>query len=283
MSTRVVRLLTLMTFIAVLTLGVIAGSAATSSVSAGEADECLSCHGQADFKSMGVYVDPAQFAKTPHADLGCSSCHSSITGYPHTTEGKEAPATTAVLKEEAASSCSSCHSDANQSFQTSIHSEMGLDCTSCHGDVHTVLASADPKSTTYRQNIPATCGQCHEGEVTESYKESYHGIAVKFGSSKAADCTSCHGSHGIVAVQAPNSPVAANNVPKTCASCHGTAGAKLAIGKEHVTIKNEGWGRPLYYTSKFFTWLTIITMTVLILWIEIELFHRLRVRKKSAQ
>ena len=281
MSTRVTRLLRLVAFAAAVTIISIAGSAALTNVSAaGEAEDCLSCHGQADYKTMGVFVDQTKFSKTPHSDLGCSSCHSGITGYPHASGGENAAANTAVFKQEAATSCSSCHNEATGSFQQSIHSDMGLDCASCHGDVHTILRSSEPKSATYRKNVPATCGQCHEGKVTKSYEESYHGIAVKLGSSTAANCASCHGSHGIVAAQSPGSPVAKANVPETCAKCHGTAGAKLALGEEHAVVKNEGWGKPLYFTSKFFTWLTIITMTLLILHIELELLHRLRAGKK---
>jgi cytochrome b subunit of formate dehydrogenase len=55
------------------------------------------------------------------------------------------------------------------SYQQSVHglavakgSKTAAVCTDCHG-AHEILAASDPRSTTNRVNLPATCGKCHAG------------------------------------------------------------------------------------------------------------------------
>ncbi len=53
-----------------------------------------------------------------------------------------------------------------------------------------------------------------------SYQESVHGRAIAKGSTKAAVCTDCHGSHEILAANDAKSPISKFNVPATCGKCH---------------------------------------------------------------
>jgi cytochrome b subunit of formate dehydrogenase/5-methylcytosine-specific restriction endonuclease McrA len=53
-----------------------------------------------------------------------------------------------------------------------------------------------------------------------SYQESVHGRATEKGSTKAAVCTDCHGSHKILAANDDQSSIAKFNVPNTCGKCH---------------------------------------------------------------
>jgi len=53
-----------------------------------------------------------------------------------------------------------------------------------------------------------------------SYQQSVHGRAIENGSTKAAVCTDCHGSHEILAANEQNSSIAKFNVPATCGKCH---------------------------------------------------------------
>ena len=52
------------------------------------------------------------------------------------------------------------------------------------------------------------------------YKTSIHGIKNLKGDINVAECASCHGSHGIRAVNDPFSNVYPTNIPKVCSTCH---------------------------------------------------------------
>jgi predicted CXXCH cytochrome family protein len=54
----------------------------------------------------------------------------------------------------------------------------------------------------------------------EKYRTSAHGLLNAKGDSKTAECSSCHGSHGVFAADDVRSTVFPRNLPGTCASCH---------------------------------------------------------------
>ena len=93
-------------------------------------------------------------------------------------------------------------------------------CTDCHGS-HGLHKSTNPASKLYWQNIPGTCGKCHEN-VKDTYQRSVHGKAVASGIRDAAVCTDCHGEHTIQAVKEASSKVSAAHIPETCGQCHGS-------------------------------------------------------------
>ena len=53
-----------------------------------------------------------------------------------------------------------------------------------------------------------------------SYQDSVHGRATTKGSTEAAVCTDCHGSHEIIPPNEAKSPIYKLNVPATCGKCH---------------------------------------------------------------
>lgn len=174
---------------------------------------------------------------------------------------------------QAQSDCIQCHGDKVDKVQHSAHNF--LSCSSCHTEIkgfpHPEGASLDKKE------IVATCSTCHKGVVTESYSESFHGKAVHLGSQRAATCSDCHGSHDILGPENPASQVSKENIPKTCTNCHGVASPGFSQGSEHFQLLASGLGAPMYHTAKFFTWLTIIVITALVIHIELQLFHNLRI------
>jgi cytochrome b subunit of formate dehydrogenase len=130
----------------------------------------------------------------------------------------------------ASSDCLDCHTDpANNrkvdgktvplavfptnSFARSVHSL--LDCTDCHTGVKELVH--DPKLP------PPDCSGCHE-KAAKDYATSIHGVSHTLGSSGAANCWDCHGSHDIVPVKRADSPVYKLNLPRTCAQCHSNPG-----------------------------------------------------------
>ncbi len=180
---------------------------ATGTAAAAGAD-CLSCHSEKTSAKDSV-----------HGALSCTGCHSTIQSFPH--PDKPTPV-----------DCASCHSGAAGTLSQSVHAASGgPSCLSCHGAAHSILASKDPKATTWPANLPRTCGACHgnaqlakqagKPEVYSLYMDSIHGFALtQDGLLVAANCSSCHGSHGILSSKDPKSKTNRANVPATCGTCH---------------------------------------------------------------
>ncbi len=98
-------------------------------------------------------------------------------------------------------------------FQKSVHAK--FNCVDCHTGIKDIVhASPLP---------PPDCEGCHEKEAKD-YGTSIHGVSHKLGASGAASCWDCHGSHGIVPVKDPLSPVFKLSLPQTCAKCHSNPG-----------------------------------------------------------
>jgi cytochrome c1 len=217
------------------------------------------CHGEADAKAedgRSIAVDASRFGGSVHGALGlaCTACHTDL-------EGQELPHATTLAKVQ----CATCHADAVAVFDTSIHAaarrqttgSVAANCVDCH-TTHDIRAAADPESSTYALNLPATCSRCHGdpaiiatghiaiGNVGDLFKDSIHGRAIsRSGLLVAANCTSCHGAHDILQKGDPKSRVARPNIPQTCATCHegiqtlydrGSHGAALATGKTTAPV-----------------------------------------------
>lgn len=91
---------------------------------------------------------------------------------------------------------------------------------------HEILMAGDPKSSTFKFNVPGTCGKCH-AQQTQQYIQSVHGQAIARGNWLAPVCTDCHGIHTIQAPDNPFSSVSAQALAQiTCARCH--QGVRLA-------------------------------------------------------
>ncbi len=180
--------------------------------------KCVACHAD----------EVANSAGSVHASVPghtCASCHGDI----HAVFPKGDPKSN-VYPLNVPRTCGTCHGDANVSkqhsmtnvypaYMDSIHgfalSKEGLlvsaNCTSCHGSHH-ILSHNDPQSPTNKANIPATCGTCHAGVVTD-YMAGVHGKAIAAGNMKAPVCTDCHTAHAI------SQPSTALSTP-LCGSCH---------------------------------------------------------------
>ncbi len=149
-------------------------------------------------------------------------------------------------------SCGACHAGEVSDYQSSIH---GKDrqkgdkdaaiCSSCHGAAHSALRSSDPRSPVYPLNLPKTCAKCHAdvelvkrhkipgGNIGALFMDSIHGRALtESGLLVAANCSSCHGNHGIQAPTDPRSKVSKKNIPKTCGACHAGIAERYA-SSEH--------------------------------------------------
>lgn len=137
------------------------------------------------------------------------------------------------------SDCLDCHTDpANKhivngqsvpldifptnSFIRSVHSQ--LDCIDCHTGIKELVHDAKVP--------PPDCTSCHEKEGKE-YAASIHGVSHALGATGAANCWDCHGSHDILPVKNPASPVFKMNLPLTCAKCHNNDNLAQEYGIKH--------------------------------------------------
>jgi predicted CXXCH cytochrome family protein len=147
-------------------------------------------------------------------------------------------------------SCVECHSKMEGTLSQpvalskgDVHDARGVSCVDCHrGDAakDEMAGAMDPRKgfvgKPKRAEIPAFCGRCHSNadfiktfnpglrvDQEREYSTSVHGKLLRNGDQKVATCVSCHGNHGVRAVNDPLSKVYALNVAETCGSCHANA------------------------------------------------------------
>ena len=211
-------------------------------------DDCLSCHNDPELskmrggKKISLYVKPDALDKSVHSTLECIFCHSeaAVTDFPH-------PENMSPVN------CGDCHDGAMTDFMEGIHGAAlkrndhnAPTCKECHGS-HQIITPKDPKSRTYKMNIPVLCGQCHrEGapvsrgynvsqhNILENYSQGTHGIGLyEKGLTVTATCNDCHGNHKILPHTNLNSSVSRKNIAATCMKCH------ARIEDVHVKIINK--------------------------------------------
>jgi hypothetical protein len=219
----------------------------------------------------------------PKAPL-CQDCH----GGHSIRKAKDPESDVSRLK--VAETCARCHVEIYAQYKTSTHGvavSKGIaeapSCTGCHGE-HRIFGPEDPQSTVYATHVAEQCSTCHasvaimgkfgvETAQVATYRNSFHGVAGKFGSRTVANCASCHGTHEIRPSADPLSMVNPRNIPATCGKCHPGAGPNFARGKMHVDARDKESGI-IYYTAQFFKYLTIGTMLALILHIFLDMYGR---------
>ena len=194
--------------------------------------QCESCHAD-EASAIAGSIHAKASTSVPGATgwktHPCTGCH----GNAHEIVTKTDPSST-VYPLNIPKTCGGCHGDPAMAkkfhlpnvyalYIDSIHGfalgKEGLlvaaNCTSCHGS-HKILPHTDPQSSTYRTNIPGTCGSCHVG-INQQYQQGVHGKAVAAGDKNAPVCTDCHTAHGIV--EPTSSDFRMQSTP-ICGSCH---------------------------------------------------------------
>jgi predicted CXXCH cytochrome family protein len=110
-----------------------------------ESEECLACHGDIDTVGEARFINAAVFDSTIHAELGCSSCHESVTSE-HPDDGM------AITK----AVCLDCHGEVDDEFNRSSHAK-NASCGDCHNP-HKVRGFAEVSGFDMNQ----TCAGCHD-------------------------------------------------------------------------------------------------------------------------
>jgi len=195
---------------------------------------CGTCHSdQVQAYTKSIHGQAARHGMTDTAT--CKSCH----GPTHQVVPASDPGSK-VNKKNLPDTCGSCHSNPEflakhkipfakpvEAYRLSLHGRAvakgnsgAASCSDCHGS-HDILQSRDAKAKMNRQNVAATCGNCHS-DVQKVYADSVHGQAVKGGSKDSPTCTGCHGEHNIQAPSEAGSLVNPGRVSAvTCGRCHG--------------------------------------------------------------
>jgi hypothetical protein len=164
---------------------------------------------------MPAYIDESRYRQSVHGGLRCTQCHTDISGYPH---GK-------VRRVD----CGSCHltgalgapEKQARNYSLSVHAKaaeagVGPICQTCHGS-HYILPSDNPRSRTFRANIPKLCSRCHYPEYS-IYIHSIHGTELlEKGDLNAATCYDCHEEHAVPNVNEPRWMLW---LIKECGNCH---------------------------------------------------------------
>jgi hypothetical protein len=143
--------------------------------------------------------------------------------------------------------CLVCHGEMGDKpstlFKHDVHFKKGIPCSGCHGGDPTkddMDLAMNPKvgfiGVPTGNQISEVCARCHaDANTMKSYgsslptnqyqllRGSVHGEYAVEGKQRIAQCTSCHGAHGIVSPKDPSSPVYPTKIIATCGSCHSNA------------------------------------------------------------
>jgi hypothetical protein len=144
----------------------------------------------------GVQQPPAAAPATapaPPANADCLTCHED-------DSAARADGTKVVVKAAV--------------FETSIHGP--LSCVDCHQD----LATAELPHQEKLKKVD--CSTCHS-DAAERFTLSAHAKARATGSTAAASCADCHGTHDIKPKSDPASRTHHLNIAAMCATCHGNS------------------------------------------------------------
>jgi hypothetical protein len=259
---------------------------------------CIDCHEDAELTAQSDLMPDAAMIRGYENSIhgvallkegnmsapACVDCHGSHTFKP--SDDPDSP----LFKGHIAETCGKCHEEIAEQYQTSVHGTMLAEgvlesptCTNCHGE-HDIKEHSDPESKVYAANIPKTCNACHSSEAIvgkfglkadriETFKESFHGVAIELGETKAANCASCHGVHNIYPQDDPRSLVNSNNIETTCGKCHEDLPPDFAHGTFHVSASDEDSGGRFYVRS-FYIWFISILIALFILYRILEYKRR---------
>ncbi len=187
----------------------------------------------------------------------CVDCHTA-----HEVE-KGTDQRSTVFKTNVPNTCGKCHSSIEKIYNESIHGLAVVNgntdapvCTNCHGE-HNILKHNDPNSPVSAGNVSKeVCTPCHSSvKLTskyglspnrpETFKDSFHGLAIEGGSTIVANCASCHSAHNIKPASDPTSTIYKGNLVKTCGKCHPGANTNFTVGQVHITMTKKA--EPLLY------------------------------------
>ncbi len=187
----------------------------------------------------------------------CADCHT-----PHGELPPEDPRST-VHHDNIATTCGRCHNGIEQIYRNSIHFPKKADgdrkypsCNTCHSS-HEIKRH---DRADFRFQMMGQCGNCHETEA-ETFFQTFHGKVSQLGSSGAAKCYDCHGTHDILPATNPASALGRTHVVDTCGKCHPGSHRRFAGYLTHATHHDQKKYPWLFWTFWGMTALLVGTLT----------------------
>ncbi len=261
---------------------------------------CERCHLEKVERERGVefikqYEKSIHFKGLEKAGLttssNCSNCHGA-----HDIRAVHDPFSR-VSKKNIIRTCGTCHVGIERDYLEGVHGKDYLKgsvdvpvCTDCHNE-HDISSPQDMDSSVYATKVAEICSRCHDDETLsrqygfltsrlKTFSGSFHGTASKFGESRVANCASCHGFHGVRPSSDPKSSIHPDNMPETCGKCHPGAGENFSKGKIHVISEKTG-NKWAYLVKLFYTILIAVIISIFLIFIAADIFHRVIHRGKK--
>ncbi|HTR81201.1 MAG TPA: cytochrome b/b6 domain-containing protein [Bacteroidota bacterium] len=205
--------------------------------------QCQTCHKNVEPKHP---FHAALLLKAgSHESEMCKDCHGK-----HDVQSPKTPGTK-FYSSNVVQSCGECHSAEKELYLASAHGKAlysgdikAPNCVTCHSK-YIVPTKAVTDTAALKIAQEQLCITCHvknketpatapTASFVMSYEQSVHGVALKDGNGKAANCVDCHGSHTMKKGGDPTSSVNRANIPNTCAKCHASI-AEQYRGSIHGT------------------------------------------------
>lgn len=206
-----------------------------------EAVDCSQCHVEQSATARASAHGIALRAGTLAAAT-CKDCHGD-----HDIRSRASP-DSATHYAHLAETCGQCHPQEQADLEQSVHGRAALrgdrqapTCIDCHSE-HQI---EDLRQASPRKIAEQVCGKCHSSlrfntqfrvrrNQVDTFLDSYHGLAVQGGSTRAANCASCHGWHLVLPSSDERSTIHPDNLVATCGQCHPGIGRNFTSGKVHM-------------------------------------------------
>jgi hypothetical protein len=193
---------------------------------------CLRCHADAQFKHAFHPEIARAIRGGTESRVSCKDCHGTHDVASPKVSGSK------FSEGRVTESCGKCHAKEVETYGGSVHGKAlaasakgAPTCISCHPPTLTI-AGGSADSLTVKAAQARVCQSCHldsadvrdrvspSTALVPSWDRSAHGARLQRGDAAAANCVSCHGSHGIRKKSEPGSSVGKDSIAGTCAKCH---------------------------------------------------------------
>lgn len=247
-------------------------------------DMCLTCH-KGGKLTKDVKNNSDSLAANYHLSVhyvalkdgntnsaSCADCHGA-----HEMKPSNDP-TAKTNKKNIANTCGTtdCHKKQAEQYIGSIH-QVAVDkdskdaptCTNCHGNHQIAKRDKGIDKNIASKSVVKLCSDCHSStgiiqrnelkDITRTFNESFHGLAVRGGSGDAANCESCHGYHNVRSPEDSLSSTFKANLTKTCGQCHKMADKTLFETKIHI-VNPQVESPWLFWITNFYILIIIGTI-----------------------
>mgnify|MGYP005836490189 CR=1 FL=1 len=208
-----------------------------------QAVDCAKCHREQS-ETYGASVHGWAGLKGEPGVPSCPDCHGAHDIQPRGAAGSRLHAA------RQPATCGQCHEAEARDVQDSVHGRAlaagkrdAPTCTDCHLE-HKIEPLRGAPGARISERV---CSPCHASERinaryrlpadrVKTFLGSYHGLAGRLGSTRAANCASCHGAHLILPSSDPRSSIHPDNLVDTCGHCHPGVNQGFVTSRVHADL-----------------------------------------------